>query len=170
MNAFFLALAALLLMSCAPPPEPADSIPPAAAGEPETVVGIVRIVGSAPVNVQVVLEPQAGRSIRLTGPLVGELRRLAGVEVAVHGRLGRSPDPIVDRQLEAAGYEIVAVDGRSVVMGEIVSLAGGRAELRTDSGQVVTLSGVPQEFRVGQKVWVQGPQSLTVQSYGLIRP
>jgi hypothetical protein len=61
------------------------------------------------------------------------------------------------------------VNGRPVVVGEIVTISGGTAQLRTEAGEQIELRGVPESFRVGQRVWVQGPQSLTVQSYGLIR-
>jgi hypothetical protein len=160
----------LLLVACTPPGEPPDSIPApdTAAGEP--VRGTVRVVGSAPVNVQVVLQPPSGRALRLVGPLAGELERLAGVEVAVRGRVEPSPDPMVDRQLRVAGYEIVSVAGRPVVMGEIIAIQEGWVRLRTEAGEEVFLSGAPSQFRVGQKVWVQGPRSIAVQSYGMIRP
>src|SRR5690606_14169876 len=127
-------------------------------------------VGSAPVNIQIVLRTRDGRSVRLTGPLAGELERLTGAEVSVEGGITTSSDPIVDRQIEATAYTIIAIDGLPVVWGEIVSLSGGSALLRTDAGAEVTLSNVPADFAVGQKVWVQGPQGVVVQSHGTIRP
>ena len=53
---------------------------------------------------------------------------------------------------------------------EIVAIEGGRVRLRTRTGEEVYLSGAPEGFRVGQKVWVQGPTSIAVQSFGTIRP
>jgi hypothetical protein len=161
-------LAALVLAACAPPGEPQDSMRPVdgVAGE---VVGVVRIVGSAPVNIQVVLDPEQGSPIRIAGPLRAELEQLGGVDVALRGRVVDSPGPLADRQIEVAGYRIVGVDGRPVVMGEIVSISNGTARLRTPDGDEVYLSGVPAAFREGQKVWVQGPRSVAVQAYGLIR-
>ena len=133
------------------------------------MTGIVRVVGSAPVNVQVVLETEAGRSIRLTGPLRAELERLSGVQVVVRGEVTDAPDPLAAGQLEATSYDVVAVDGRAAVLGEVVAASGSGARLRTASGEELQLSNVPPGFRVGQKVWVQGPRTLAVQSYGVVR-
>jgi hypothetical protein len=132
--------------------------------------GTVRIVGSAPVNVQVVLQPDTGSGVRITGPLLAELERLSGVRVTVAGIVSRSPDPIVDRQIAVADYDILSVDGRPVVTGEIVGIEGERARLRMTDGSEVLLSGSPLTFRVGQKVWVQGVETLAVQAYGIVRP
>jgi hypothetical protein len=163
-------LLSLLLGGCAPQGEPPDTIPAPAAGGTDRAVGTVRVVGSAPLNVQVVLQPESGRAIRLTGPLREELERLSGAEVAVVGRLQPAPDPMVDRQLHATSYEIVAVDGQPVIMGEIEAITDGWVRLRTPDGEIVHLSGAPASFRVGQKVWVQGPRSVVVQTHGTLRP
>jgi hypothetical protein len=162
-------LALLLLGACAPAEPPMDSIPSTNAAA-EVVRGTVRIVGSAPMNVQVVLRPEEGGSIRIVGPLLPEIQRLSGIQLAVTGPIGPAPDPMADRQIEATGYEIIAVDGQPVVMGEITSISGSSARLRTSRGEEVTLSGVPASFRVGQKVWVQGPENIVVQTFGTIRP
>jgi hypothetical protein len=169
-------VAALLavLLGCAPPGEPADTLTPGAAvpdgsAAGNELVGVVRVVGSAPMNTQIVLQPEEGGAVRLVGSLADELEQLAGATVAVEGPVGPSPDPLVDRELTAVGYRIVEVNGRAAVVGEVVSTENGNARLRTAEGDEVYLTGVPESFRVGQKVWVQGPRSLTVQSYGLIR-
>lgn len=162
-------MALLIVASCAPAGESPDSVPrPAAA--PAGVTGIVRVVGSAPVNVQVILTPAEGGSIRLVGPLQDELANLTGAEVAVSGTLAPSPDPLADRQIEATSYEIVAVDGEPVVMGEVLSVDGRQARLRTPDGAEVLLEVPAGVFEVGQKVWVQGPTAVTVQSFGVLRP
>lgn len=160
----------IALAGCSPQPEPGDSIPMAPLGEVQTIHGMVRIVGSAPVNVQIVLQPESGGAVRLTGPLRGELERLAGVEVSVMGRLSPSPDPLVDQEMEATAYEIRSVNGRGVVVGEVVQVTPEEATLRTADGAEIYLRGVPAEFQPGQKVWVQGPETLVVQSYGVLRP
>lgn len=134
------------------------------------MTGVVRIVGSAPVNVQVVLQPEGGGSIRLTGPLRDELANLAGAQVAIRGELTPSPDPLADRELRASGYDILSVDGEPVLSGEIIDVNGDRARLRTASGEEFVLNVPASTFRVGQRVWVQGPQMVTVQSYGVMRP
>jgi hypothetical protein len=158
------------LLACTPQPEARDTTPAPVVQEGEGIFGTVAIVGSAPINVQVVLRTADGASVRLIGPLVEELRRLSGVEVAVEGSMTSAPDPIVRRQIEVTDYDIISVDGEPVVMGEIMAIEDGRVRLRTRSGEDVYLSGAPAEFRVGHKVWVQGPRGVVVQSYGTIRP
>jgi hypothetical protein len=165
-----LAAVLLVLLGCVAQTEPPDSTPTPTAAGGDRIVGTVRIVGSAPLNVQVVLQPEAGRAVRLVGPLVPELERLAGLEIAVSGRLERSVEPGTDRQLQASGYEILRVNDEPVVWGEIISLSGGWARLRTDSGEELMLSGAPASFRVGHRVWVQGPRTIAVQTFGTIRP
>lgn len=155
------------LMSCAPNAVPSEE-GATSAGEPETV-GIVRVVGSAPVDVRVVLQTETGGTIELTGALRDELAALSGAEVAVRGARSSSPDPLASGRIDVREYEIVSIDGESVVVGEIVRIAAGRATLRTERGEEIVLSSYPESFRVGQKVWVQGPSTLAVQSYGVIR-
>ncbi len=140
-------------------------------GGPEVHTGTIQVVGSAPVNVQVVLQPEAGPAMRVVGELAGEVARLGSATVTVRGRVSPSPDPIVAREIEATGYQIVAVNGAPVIVGEVVSVdASGNARLRTEDGGEVMVTGAPASFRVGQKVWIQGPRSVTVQSYGTLRP
>src|SRR5690606_4899817 len=122
-----------------------------------------------PVNVQVMLDPGDARQIRLVGTLREELQRLAGMNVTVSGRAAPSTDPMADRQIEVATYEIGMVQGRSVVVGEVIQISDSGAQLRTSSGDILFLTGIPNEFRVGQKVWVQGPSTLVVQSFGVLR-
>lgn len=163
--------AALLLvpLACTPQTERPDSIPAPSTGAAGTV-GTIAIVGSAPVNVQVVLRSPNGESFRLVGALEPELQRLSGIQVAVEGQPEASPDPLVEQRIEVVDYEIISVDGEPVLTGEIIEIEGDRVLLRTRSGEEVYLTGAPAEFRVGQKVWVQGPSSVAVQSYGTIRP
>lgn len=137
----------------------------------ESHTGTIQVVGSPPVNVQVVLQPEAGPAMRVVGELANEIARLVSARVTVRGWVSPSPDPIVDREIEASGYEIVSVNGAPVIVGEVVSVdGGGNARLRTEDGAEVMVTGAPASFRVGQKVWVQGPRSVTVQSYGTLRP
>jgi hypothetical protein len=160
-----LLLALLALASCTParPAPPAEAPNSSAHSRDSTVVGTVRVVGSAPVDVHVVVQDQAGHTTELTGPLVGEVRRLAGAVVAVTGRAE-------GRRLEVARYEIRSVDGQPVVMGVVEKIQDGYVYLRTPDGKLVYLAGGIQQLRVGQKVWVQGPSTLHVQSFGVIAP
>lgn len=161
----------LLLVACTPPPaEAPDSMPGSSQSAGERVVGVVRVVGSAPVNVRVVVQPEGGRAVGVEGPLRAELERLGGAEVAVTGVRRPSPDPMQDGSIEAAGYEILSVGGEPVVMGVVEAVTPAGARLRTAEGELVYLLGAPPELAAGQKVWVQGPRGVVVQTHGIIRP
>lgn len=152
------ALCLLLAVAGCAPRTPASSAP----GDGR-VAGTVRVVGSAPVNVQVVVQEPGGRSVRVDGPMAAEVRELSGAEVEVWGRMSDGP------AVEAAGYTILSVNGEPVEMGVVERAPGGGVQLRTSAG-VVRLTGAASSLRVGQKVWVQGPTTVQVQSYGVIRP
>lgn len=159
----------LTLGGCmAQPGEQAGSAP--APGDGNRVEGVVRVVGSQPVGVRVVLDPEEGKQIEIAGPLRDELRALSGARVALTGALGPNPDPMADRRVEVSAYDILSVDGQPVTMGTVEGRSGEWTVLRTDAGEVVYLGGAADQLKVGQKVWVQGPRSLVVQSYGVLRP
>ncbi len=164
-----LLLAAALASCTAPRPEPPDSSPVPAAGAAERIVGTVRVVGSAPVNVRVVLRPERGGDVQLAGPLRDELRQLAGAEVAVTGPAETAPDPLADRQLRVDSYEILSVSGEPVVMGTVEGRSGEWLLLRTPHGELLYLGGATGDLAPGEKVWVQGPRSVIVQSHGVLR-
>jgi hypothetical protein len=151
------------MAACAPQPNGAPPATPAAnVAEDSAVVGTVRVVGSMPVSTEVVVHSDGGRSTTIVGALAAEIRELSGAVVSVRGR----PNA---RGLEATDYEIRSVDGRPVVMGTIEGIQDGVAHLRTRSGEIVHVNASGMPFRVGQRVWVQGQQTLRVQSYGVIR-
>jgi hypothetical protein len=114
-------------------------------------------------NVQVVVEDSVGRSTTVAGPLVAEIQRLSGAQVELRGRMDRGV-------LTATSYEIRAVNGAPVEMGVVQRATDGRLLLRKADGRTVSLMGATSQFRVGQKVWVQGPAAVRVQSYGVITP
>lgn len=159
-------LAGMLLLGCAP--GGVGSRP--AGGEPESYAGTVQVVGSAPMNTRIVLEREGAAPVGLAGPLAAELATLSGARVSVHGTAAESPDPMVAREIDVAAYEIVSINGGPVIAGEVIAVEGDEARLRTADGAEVRIIGAPRSFRVGQKVWVQGPREVTVQSYGTLRP
>ncbi len=150
-----LALAVAALGACTPPAAPG--------GGPERLAGRVAAVGSAPVNVRVSLRTDDGRSVYLAGPLAAELRALDGAEVEVEGRMAGGA-------FEARGYRIRSVDGRPVLMGTVEAAPGGGVQLRLEDGSAVRLGGGADRLRAGQKVWVQGPTQVQVQTFGVIVP
>lgn len=139
--------------------------PPAAArgGEPERLAGRVAVLGSAPVNVRLALQTADGRSVYLAGPAAAELRALAGAEVEVEGRMEGGA-------FQASGYRIRSVDGRPVLAGTVEAAPGGGLQLRLEDGSAVRLGGGADRLRAGQKVWIQGPTQVQVQTYGVIVP
>lgn len=158
-------LALVLLTACSTAqPETVDTIPHGG----DRYTGVVRIVGSAPVNVHVVLQPQEGRALQLAGPLASELEQLSGAVVSVRGSVSPSPDPMMDRRIEVESYDIVSVDGQPVISGVVEGRMNDWTLLRTDAGELIYLTGPAETFRAGQKVWVQGPSARIVQSYGVI--
>jgi hypothetical protein len=128
----------------------------------ERVQGVVRVVGSAPMNVRTVIQHEAG-STTVSGPLTAELRRLAGAEVEAHGRSEQGAF-IVDE------YSIVAIDGRPATLGVVEGRAGEYLQLRTPDGELLYVLGAPDHFRIGEKVWVQGPSAIIAQTYGSLHP
>lgn len=154
------ALACLALLGCAAPQ---------AGQKAAQAEGVVRVVGSAPVDVHVLIEPEEGEGVRVVGPLSDEIRRLAGAHVTIEGRMDESPSHVASRQIEASSYEIVSVNGEPVVVGVVQGKTGGWTVLKTREGELVYLASAPDSIRTGQTVWVQGPRSLVVQSYGVLR-
>jgi hypothetical protein len=157
------------LVACVPPAgEQPDAIPGGAAGE-DAVRGVLRVAGSQPVNVQVMLDNLDGSGLIVDGPMRDELRQLSGAEVVVYGRIEGEGQGPGGRRIAAADYEIVAINGEPVVMGTVQNAMNDWTVLRTRSGELVYLSSAPDGLQAGQKVWVQGPRSVVVQSYGVVR-
>jgi hypothetical protein len=154
-----LVLMAVVLAGCTRP----ASVPPAdGAAQEERVIGVPASVGSAPMNVRTVVAAEGGGSVYVTGPLAAEIRSLSGARVEVRGRRA------ADRTLVASDYDVLSVNNRPVFMGLVERAPDGTLQLRTRGG-IVRLQGAPAAFRPGMKVWVQGPGSVTVQTYGVIR-
>ena len=156
MRRVLLTLALAALAGCTTPPA-------AGGGAPERLAGRLAVVGSAPMNVQVSLQTADGRSVYLTGPLAAELRALSGAEVEVEGRMEGGA-------FAARGYRIRSVDGRPALVGTVEAAPGGGLQLRLEDGSAVRLGGGADRLRAGQKVWVQGPTQVQVQTYGVIVP
>lgn len=165
---------AVLAAACSPPPEPAAAPLPAPAETAQATVdqtaatavttrGKVSVVGSAPVNIQVMLQTENHGALQITGPLADELRRANGTVIEAQGEQ-------IGQQLEVAEYRVVSVDGQPAWMGTVERGPSGGLQLRTSDGSVVALRGATAQFEPGQKVWVQGPPTVEVQAYGVIGP
>lgn len=156
----------IALAACTPPgAQPPASVPDTQTVGETVLIGVPRVVGSAPVNTRLVLSREGGQQTEIVGPLAAEIRQLDGAQLEVSGRLVR-------QQLQVSGYRIRAVDGRPVEMGVVEAAPGGGLQLRKADGTVVRLAGGAAGLRAGQKVWVQGPTAVTVQvqTFGVIAP
>lgn len=160
MTARLAALALAAAVACTPTPPPADSGRAEGPGPDTTVAGEVAVVGSAPVNTQVVIRTDAGRTLRIDGPLRGELGRLAAARVSLRGQ-------VEGGAITPSGYDLLSVNGTPAYFGTVERGQDGTPVLRLGDGSRLELVGpAAQRFRPGQKVWVQGPASVRVQMFG----
>lgn len=134
----------------------------------DSITGTVRQVGSTPFT-RVVVEGDTASS-RITGDLEEEIGRLVGARVVVVGTEAEDDDG-PGPALEAAGYEILSVDGETPRVGTLRHEAGEGYRLATDDGGAVPLRGVPQGLgaRVGARVWIVLGDDGAVQRYGILR-
>jgi hypothetical protein len=130
--------------------------------------GRVEVTGSVPMT-HVVLQLDDGSALRLVGELERELRRLAGIVVAVTG------EPTADfpgDALRVESYRVVSVDGHPVLVGILRARDGG-LELETKCRSYTIPAPGALAEHAGAKVWIAGDVhhgALTVQSFGVIRP
>jgi hypothetical protein len=131
--------------------------------------GTVGVVG--PVETAEVVLRGATASVGLTGPLVGELRRLSGATIRVRGTPRSNPAAAPARAIDVGEYEVLDVEGQRPVVGVLLR----RDDRLWLAGQdTVELVGVTPELvaRSGAKVFVLGvPEGrrLRVKSYGVIQ-
>lgn len=163
-------LALLLAAACVPQNGETNSTPAVRPAGMDTVHvrGTVAVVGSTPVDVAVVIRGEDGETSRIDGPLAEEIGRLARAVVEVTGTQQR--DPRYGYVVYASHYDVRSVDGRPVITGVVELAPDGQLQLRTDDGTVVRLAVGTDQIRPGQKIWIQGPATVQVQSFGVIRP
>lgn len=139
----------------------------AAAPTAEALEGTVRQVGSTPFQRTVVEGDSVSATV--TGPLAGELARLAGARVRVVGppAEGELPGPAI----RAESYEVLSVDGDEPVVGVLRHEAGAGYRIDTTGGDAVALRSVPPGLgaAAGGKVWVVLGEGGAVLRYGVLR-
>lgn len=139
----------------------------AMAAAPDSITGTVRQVGNTPFT-RIIVEGDDA-SLRITGELEEEVGRLVGARVRVVGSRveGEEPGPT----LQAAGYEILSVDGATPRVGTLDHEAGEGYRLLAEDGETLPLRGVPDGLgaRVGAKVWIVLGDGGAVQRYGILR-
>lgn len=133
----------------------------------DSVTGTVRQVGSTPFT-RIVVEGDTA-STRIAGDLEEEIGRLVGARVLVVGTEADDDEP--GPALEAAGYEILSVDGETPRVGTLRHEAGEGYRLVIGDGEALPLRGVPDGLggRVGAKVWIVLGDDGAVQRYGILR-
>lgn len=133
---------------------------PGAGTAPDTVRGTVAVVGADPAT-HVVVETDGGR-LRVRGPAADGLRRVAGLDVRVDGRLDGAT-------LTATGFRVRELDSLPAADG-VLEIDGDAAVLVTPSGERVRYSPVPAALRAraGARVWIAGRPGQEPQAWGLI--
>ncbi len=149
----------LLLAACAPIANDGGGMP----ADDAALVGTPAVTGSSPVDQMVTLVDSSGGNIRLRGALADEIAQLVGADVAVWGE--READAV-----RVTRYRLLAVGGRPAIMGTVERTPDGSFMLRTREGRVVVLSGSASALRPGMTAWVQGPETVRVESYGIVTP
>jgi hypothetical protein len=146
-----------------PAPAPTPPSEPAPSTGQDTARGVVRVVGSAPVNVSVVLAPEGSTErIRLTGRGATALRALGGVDVVVRGTRTSSGE------LDVQSFTVRSVNGEPAVDGVLVA-DGSALAIETDSGRR-RIGSPPDALRglVGARVWITGRLDSGAITYGVI--
>jgi hypothetical protein len=160
----------LALAGCSRPPHPTVEARGAAVSVQDTVAeGTVRVVGPAE-SAEAILHG-ATASVGLTGPLVGELRRLSGATLRVIGTPRNNSAPLPPRAVLVDDYEVLEVDGQRPLVGTVLSRDGHVWLAGRDTVELV--AATPDlAARSGAKVFVLGEREgdrLRVKSYGVIR-
>jgi hypothetical protein len=128
---------------------------------------MIYVSGSDPLAILMV-RPDTGASLRLSGDLGGELGRLAGARVEVRG----TPDTHGPGAGIAVGaYTILSIDGRRPIVGVLES-SNGAVRLAGDDPLALADPDGRLARLGGAKVWVLPDTSVSpaaVQSYGVLR-
>lgn len=158
-------LTAAIVALCACAPQGGMESGPGAAAD--TVEGTVRQVGNTPFVRTVVAGEDA--SVTIAGDLSEELARAAGARVRAWGRYAEDGGP--GRELQAEGYEIVAVDGVEPTVGILRDEPPRGYYIETGGGDEVSVSGVPGglEGQAGAKIWAVLGEHGGIQRYGILR-
>ena len=133
--------------------------------DPElSVSGVIAVTGTA-LDPELVLLRE-GTQTRLTSDSSekASLKRVAGTEVVLHGRLTTNPVFHVD------SFLVLRVDGVAVVDGFLQPDGEHLAIVRAKSRQRV--ANPPEEFRklIAARIWIAGALDRGPYTYGLITP
>jgi hypothetical protein len=172
------------LLACAPNHAASDvgrpggmSTPAEQAAAPDTLRGLVAVVGAEPGSWVVLRPATGGPEITLQGDPVRELRRLSGVEVQVEGQAGAGggavagpPGASAGRSFTVQRFAVLAVDGIPAVDG-VLEIEDDVAYLILTGGDRIRIAHLPAALRdqSGARVWLAGPLEGEIQAFGVIR-
>jgi hypothetical protein len=144
----------------------------AAAPEPTSVIGTVRVLGPAQSRtIEVVTEDE--KATVVVGDLTEELAQLQSLKVEVVGFVKAD-----QKALEVREYRIIDVGGGLKPMVGLLERTGERLALRDGDADAIPLSVGPKTLKklmpmAGAKVWVAGTKLLSgelkVTKYGILR-
>ncbi len=109
--------------------------------------------------------------VGITGPLLREIRSLAGATLMVEGVPAAQA---MGAAVDVRRYDVIEVNGERPYVG-IMTRTGEDHAIRRDDGTTIALEAVPAALgaATGAKVWVTGrlrDGRVQVQSFGIIRP
>lgn len=154
------------------PAADANTLPPTAG--PDTVRGIVSVVGSEP-RTTVALTTAGGQSIVVRGEAAVDLRSIPHIEVTLFGAFdGTVADGSLPREAPvfvAHTFAVRAVDGTAAVDGVLVRIESGFA-LQHTNGLLSALRVVPEALHqyVGARIFWVGSLDAAPAAYGVITP
>ena len=118
-----------------------------------------------------ILRLDDGEETLISGDREDEIRMLSGTVMTVCGEL--ATDAIAESAIEAASFELLAVDGMTAYLGTLQEVDGSWQISRKGNDSLVPLSGVPEQLRgaEGSLVWVAGAwvdEAFSVRSFGIL--
>lgn len=131
---------------------------------PDSVRGIVAVVGTSLEKMVMVAPPGGGRRIEITGPIATLVGRASGADVLVTG----TPSGTT---LEATRFVVRTVDGAQAIDGTLKT-EGGSLYIVTANGTRTRIATPPPPLvgHDGARVWITGDPSRGVASFGFIDP
>lgn len=149
------------------PPTTSGVVPPrpmAASVRPDSVRGIVSVVGTQFEKRVTIASPAGGKRTEVTGPLASLIGHVAGAEVSVVG----TP---TGTTLVATSFLVRTVDGAAAIDGTLRT-EGSTLYIVTANGTRTRITTPPPPLlgHDGARVWITGDPAKGVSSFGFIDP
>jgi hypothetical protein len=138
--------------------------PPATASRPDSVRGVVSVVGTSFDKRVMIAERGTQRRVEIVGTQASLIGHVAGAEVSAAGALSGT-------QLNASRFVVRSVDGQPAIDGTLRS-EGGSLFIVTVDGIRTRISAPPPPLvgHEGARVWITGDPTKAVSSFGFIDP